>query len=442
MKHFRVLLCLVALGSLMLAACGQAASPAATTQPKPAAPTETQAPPASPIPTVAPTETQAPPASPIPTITPTAPAADASALVGRFFFAGDSERVLDLAPDGSAYWPGNYWPDNYGSYTVSGNQVTFVDGLNCTKPGIYEWLLDGTRLTLKAVADPCAMRANQAITWLIKQPALPYVVVQRLTHGQELVSLAVDPQGSLYATNQNAQTVEKYGPDGAPLATLGGPGTGNDQFVALGAATVDSQGNLYVSDLGGLRILKFDPTGKHLTNLMLGSLEGPGPLGLAVDGQDNLYVALNGHQDHYVEKWSADGKQLATWGSNGTGDGQFTAEAESSGPRGITVDFQGNVYVTDPDNNRVQKFDSNSQFLFSLTGNEDHDFVWPFSVAVDGAGTLYVLDGTGQLFAYDAAGKPSGLWLAPWASTVRLDAAGSLFMVVSGDIARIELPTP
>jgi sugar lactone lactonase YvrE len=421
MKHYRGLLCLVALGSLMLAACGQAASPAAATQPQPAAPTETQALPASPIPTVA----------------PTAPAADASALVGRFFFAGDSERVLDLAPDGSAYWP-----DNYGSYTVSGNQVTFADSLDCTKPGSYEWLLDGTRLTLRPVADPCAMRANHAFTWLIKQPALPYVVVQRLTHGQELASLAVGPQGSLYATKQTTQTVEKYGPDGTPLATLGGPGTGNGQFVALGAAAVDSQGNLYVSDLGGLRILKFDTTGKHLTNLMLGSLEGPGPLGLAVDRQDNLYVALNGHQDHYVEKWSADGKQLATWGSNGTGDGQFTAEAQFSGPRGITVDFQGNVYVTDPDNNRVQKFDSKGQFLFSLTGNEDHDFAWPFSVAVDGAGTLYVLDGAGQLFAYDAAGKPLGLWLAPWASTVRIDAAGSLFMIVAGDIAKIELPTP
>ena len=108
MKHYRGLLCLVALGSLMLAACGQAASPAA------------------------PTETPAPPASPIPTVAPTAPAADASALIGRFFFAGDSERVLDLAPDGSAYWP-----DNYGSYTVGGNQVTFVDSLDCTEPGIY-----------------------------------------------------------------------------------------------------------------------------------------------------------------------------------------------------------------------------------------------------------------------------------------------------------------
>ena len=418
----KLILTLVAL-VLVLAACGQAASPAAATLPALAA---------LPSPLPAPTDTQAPPASPTAS---TAPAAGASALAGRYYFADDPTRLFDLAPGGSAYWP-----DNYGTYTVSGNQVTFVDVWDCTKPGVYEWSLDGTTLKLKAVKDPCAMRHNHTFSWLAKQPSVPYVVVKRLTHGQEFSSFAVDKLGNLYATKQSTQTIEKYGPDGTLLATLGGPGTGDGLFVSLGADAADSQGNLYVADLGDARVEKFDASGKYVTSLKLQCV--PGPLGVAVDRQDNVYVALNGHQDHYVEKWSADGKQLATWGSNGTGDGQFSAEGPGSGPRGITVDLQGNVYVTDPDNNRVQKFDANGQFLLSLMGNQNRGFAWPFGVSVDGTGHLYVLDGAGQLFEYDAVGTPLGLWLAPWASSARLDAAGSVFMIVAGDPAKIELPKP
>ena len=45
------------------------------------------------------------------------------------------------------------------------------------------------------------------------------------------------------------------------------------------------------------------------------------------------------------------------WGSNGAGEGQF------SGPHGIEVDAEGNVYVVDTGNNRIQKFTSDGVFL-------------------------------------------------------------------------------
>ena len=49
------------------------------------------------------------------------------------------------------------------------------------------------------------------------------------------------------------------------------------------------------------------------------------------------------------------------WGSNGTGEGQF------SGPHGIEVDADGNVYIADTGNNRVQKFTGNGVFLLQWT---------------------------------------------------------------------------
>ena len=62
------------------------------------------------------------------------------------------------------------------------------------------------------------------------------------------------------------------------------------------------------------------------------------------------------------ELWAGDAGSdppvfILQWGSNGAGDGQF------SGPHGIVVDADGNVYVVDTGNHRVQKFTSDGEFL-------------------------------------------------------------------------------
>ena len=83
------------------------------------------------------------------------------------------------------------------------------------------------------------------------------------------------------------------------------------------------------------------------------------------------------------------GTFVTTWGSSGTGDGQFNA------PLGVATDGNGNVYVADTNNNRIQKFTSTGTFLttwgsFSYSGNGQ--FNGPFGVATDGNGNVYVAD--------------------------------------------------
>jgi DNA-binding beta-propeller fold protein YncE len=58
-----------------------------------------------------------------------------------------------------------------------------------------------------------------------------------------------------------------------------------------------------------------------------------------------------------IKKFDSNGKFITSWGTEGTGDGQFLHA------HGIAIDSSGNVYVVDSQNERIQKFDSNGNFI-------------------------------------------------------------------------------
>ena len=66
---------------------------------------------------------------------------------------------------------------------------------------------------------------------------------------------------------------------------------------------------------------------------------------------------------------------------------------------GIAVDSAGNIYVVDSGNNRVQKFDSNGNFLlkWGSLGSADGQFATPLGIAVNSAGKVYVVDAENRL---------------------------------------------
>jgi DNA-binding beta-propeller fold protein YncE len=118
----------------------------------------------------------------------------------------------------------------------------------------------------------------------------------------------------------------------------------------------------------------------------------------------------------------------------GTGNGQFVFPAD------ITVDRQGNFYVADGNNHRVQKFDAGGQWLANI-GSDLTDF-WPQGVAMDDTNDeLWVADWNGQsgqglIRKFDSGGN----LIASWGSEISnyvpvglaLDAAGNLYVSDNG----------
>jgi len=81
------------------------------------------------------------------------------------------------------------------------------------------------------------------------------------------------------------------------------------------------------------------------------------PFGISVDSAGNIFVLDN--PQHRVIKLDSNGNFLQSWGSQGSGDGQFYA------PHALGIDSLDNVYVGDG-NDRIQKFDSNGNFLMKF----------------------------------------------------------------------------
>lgn len=184
---------------------------------------------------------------------------------------------------------------------------------------------------------------------------------------------------------------------------IGRHGREPGNMIGPTALALDTDDNLYLADDFLQRITVYDREGKLITtwsNRGSGDGEFDAPSGIAFDRNDNMLLV--DHKNHRVQRLTKDGSYISQWGTFGDGDGEFNL------PWGITQDSDANVYVADWRNDRIQKFTADGEFIakYGAPGNGDGEFYRPSDVAVDSEGNMWVADwGNQRLQVLDPEGN-------------------------------------
>jgi hypothetical protein len=255
--------------------------------------------------------------------------------------------------------------------------------------------------------------------------------------------------------------------DAAPSPTLellagniGGAGTldgtaTSARFDGPAAVALDSVGNLYVADLAAHTLRKITPAGVVTTLAGVGGMPGRTdgigaiarfsvPTGVAVDSAGNVYVADWGNDA--IRKVTPTGAVTTLAGGvmRGDADGKGTS-AQFRSASSVAVDGAGNVYVADTLNSTIRKI-TPAGLVTTLAGTAGRvgsvdgvgaaaRFSAPVGVAVDSAGNLYVTDGAIRKVTPDGVVTTLGVMLHFQPGAVAVDSASNLYVTdVANDI--------
>jgi uncharacterized protein (TIGR03437 family) len=238
------------------------------------------------------------------------------------------------------------------------------------------------------------------------------------------IAIAVDGAGNVYIADGGSNGLRKVDTKGI-INSVAVISLTLSRISSPGGVTVDSAGNVYISDLNGSAIYRLDKSGV-LTTVAGGAFgfSGDGgaatkaalyfPSGVAVDSVGNIYFADKGN--NRVRKVDTKGI-ITTFAGTGTagysGDGGAATSAKlglnlTMAFQGISVDSAGNVYIADPQNNRIRMVNpsgiistfagNGTPFATGSLGNGDGgppasaSVQQPNGVKVDSAGNIFIAD--------------------------------------------------
>ena len=328
-------------------------------------------------------------------------------------YASTIETVVSFAATGSAVLDGDYSVDYTGKGTVvtvaggngegSGtNQLANPYGIALDQNGniyvgdasnyrVQKWVPGSAEGTTVAGGNGSGSAANQL---------------------SDFKGIAVDGSGNIFIAGSNNDRIQKWVPGattGITVAGGNGEGSAANQLNHPTGLALDIDGNIYVADGGNYRVQKFPSNSTSSTNgitvaggdVGIWNVPNPDqirPFNVGVDKTGNIYVAdvLN----HRIQKFpsnstsSTDGITVA--GGNGSGSGTNRL----ANPYDIALDQNGNIYVSDATNRRVQKFPSNSTVSTDgITvaggngpGSNSNQFYDLREIDLDAAGNLYAVD--------------------------------------------------
>jgi len=161
-------------------------------------------------------------------------------------------------------------------------------------------------------------------------------------------------------------------------------------FGLINGLAIDDNDRLFVSDGKLRRVLVFNS--KHVMEGQIN--EGlVDPVGLAIDPENRFLYVVDTQQDQVIV-YDADSFKLLRRIGTGGKSHFLTTPGDFGAPSNVAVDKDGNVYVTDTMNDRVEIFDADGNFIstFGRNGDGPGDFARPKGIAVDCDGHIWVAD--------------------------------------------------
>lgn len=143
----------------------------------------------------------------------------------------------------------------------------------------------------------------------------------------------IGSDGSVFCVDYGDHTVRRFSPDGELLATIGTPGRSSDTGVQ----------------------------GRDWTTVQRAGLPFNAPTDIATGPTGDLYVS-DGYGNARVHRFDREGELQMSWGTPGSASGEFNL------PHSIALGSNGLLHVSDRENNRVQRFTLDGEFVSELPG--------------------------------------------------------------------------
>lgn len=236
--------------------------------------------------------------------------------------------------------------------------------------------------------------------------AEPYVLDTgfslQLPEGVELGAVpgvAFDSQGHLILTHRGPRPILVYNSQGKLIHMFG-----DAELTAVHGTRVDAHDNIWVTDHKNHTVIKYSPAGQVL--MLLGQRDVKGedeahfnrPTDVAFAPNGDFFVS-DGYGNNRVVKFNSQGKFIKAWGVAGSWTGQFNL------PHCVLVDAQGLLHVADRENDRIQVFDLEGNFVRLYGGFA------PFGIFISPDQTLWVADGRAHMARHlTLDGKPLAQW--------------------------------
>jgi sugar lactone lactonase YvrE len=203
--------------------------------------------------------------------------------------------------------------------------------------------------------------------------------------------VTVDSKGNLYVADQKVGAIFIFTTDKETKDVELIKNSVHAHFSRIIGLAMDDNDRLFVSDPGLRHVLIFDKDHKAEDVITDGMVD---PGGLAIDTKNRLLYVADVELDQVLVYDADTLKLIRKIGTTGHKH-ELTTPGDFSKPAGVAVDQEGNLYVADTYNDRIEIFDADGQFVgtFGKAGDGPGYFGRPKGVAIDGDGHIWVADG-------------------------------------------------